>query len=241
MGHFQGILTFQVHISNISKLTIIQSNDGILGFYPGIHIQTTPLLIPDLKKITALAAGSNHILALDIKGKVFAWGSGQQNQLGRRVVERTREAGLVPREFGLRGKMVAISCGSYHSFAIDSNGKVWTWGLNSFGETGVSEGTGEDNAYIMKPVFVESLKDYDIKNIDGAGHHSIACTKDGKVLVWGRCDGGQCGVDIASVSKEVLEYDDHNTPRIIKKPTVVPGIEAAVVAAGNDNSFAVDK
>jgi regulator of chromosome condensation len=29
-----------------------------------------------------------------------------------------------------------ISCGSEHSVALDVNGNVYTWGLNSFGQLG---------------------------------------------------------------------------------------------------------
>ncbi|KAI9746712.1 MAG: hypothetical protein M1818_000426 [Claussenomyces sp. TS43310] len=220
-----------------------RSNDGILGFTENTHVQYTPIKLPELKKIVSLSAGSNHVLALNDKGKAFAWGSGQQNQLGRRVIERTRTAGLVPREFGLRGKIDMIACGSYHSFAIDKKGQVWAWGLNSFGETGVSEGMGDDNAYVMKPTVVEALGDYDIGEISGGGHHSLACTTDGKLLVWGRCDGGQTGLDIeklTSEDKENLVFDERKQPRIVKNPTIVPGIQATSVNAGSDNSFAIN-
>lgn len=224
-----------------------QSNDGILGFTQDIHVQYTPIKLPELKKIVALSAGSNHILALNDKGKAFAWGSGQQNQLGRRVIERTRTAGLVPREFGLRGNIHTIACGSYHSFAIDSKGKVWAWGLNSFGETGISDDVGEDGAYVMKPTVVEALAGYDVREISGGGHHSLACTTDGKLLVWGRCDGGQTGLAIekdvekmTAEDKENLIFDERNQPRIVKNPTVVPHINAVSVNAGCDHSFAID-
>ncbi|KAK2129029.1 regulator of chromosome condensation 1/beta-lactamase-inhibitor protein II [Fusarium oxysporum II5] len=78
----------------------------------------------------ALAAGSNHILALDVKGNVFAWGCGQQNQLGRRIIERHKMSCLSPRGVCLpRGRISKIACGSYHSFALDTDGKVYGWGL----------------------------------------------------------------------------------------------------------------
>jgi regulator of chromosome condensation len=179
--------------------------------------------IPELKKIVHLAAGGNHMLALDQKGNVFAWGSGQQNQLGRRVVERTRFGALVPREFGLpKNKIEKIASGAYHSFAIDKAGKVYAWGLNNFCETAVSDGAGEDNAIIPNPTVVTEFSQYRIKQIVGGAHHSLACTEDGKLLVWGRADASQCGVDLDTVPKESFIYDDNNNPRIIKTPTIIP-------------------
>ncbi|KAI9752109.1 MAG: hypothetical protein M1835_001133 [Candelina submexicana] len=201
-----------------------RSNDGILGFNQDVQIQHTPLLLPELKKITHIVAGANHILALTDKGNVFAWGSGQQNQLGRRVVERTKKNGLVPREFGLpRSKISFVECGSYHSFAIDKAGKVWTWGLNNFGETGVSEGAGEDDAVVLAPAVVKSLNGRGVVQINGGTHHSIAVTKDNECLVWGRMDGHQMGMKLADLPKEDLVFDEKNRPRILKTPTVVPG------------------
>ncbi|OBT77900.1 hypothetical protein VF21_04304 [Pseudogymnoascus sp. 05NY08] len=218
-----------------------RSNDGILGFTPDIMVQNTPMKIPELKKITSLSAGANHILALDAKNNVWAWGSGQQNQLGRRVVERTRTGGLIPREFGLpRGKIEQVATGAYHSFAVAKDGRVFAWGLNNFGECGIVEGAGEDNAVIPKPTEVTELKPYNIKEITGGGHHSIACTDKGELLAWGRSDGGQLGVDISKVPKEHITFDERENPRMVTVPVVVPGIKAATVAAGGDNSFAVD-
>ena len=203
---------------------MLQSNEGILGFTEKIYTQNTPMRIPELKKITSLQAGSNHILALDYKGNVFAWGAGQQNQLGRRVVERTRTAGLVPRQFGLpKNKVTYIACGAYHSFAMDKEGRIWTWGLNNFGETGISDGAGEDNAVIFKPTVVTELQNYKIKEMQGGEHHTVACTVDGQLLTWGRADGSQIGVKISDIPKEDLIHDERGAARITKKPILVPG------------------
>jgi regulator of chromosome condensation len=168
--------------------------------------------------------GNNHALALDHKGSVFAWGSGQQHQLGRRLVERTASGGLVPREFGLpKNKIKFIACGSYHSFAIDKNSKVWAWGANSYCETGIQEGLGGDNSVVVKPKLVESLQEYDIEYIAGGDHHSLAVTKDGDLLVWGRLDGFQIGIKVEDIPKDYITYDDNGIPRILHKPLKIEG------------------
>lgn len=166
-------------------------------------------------------------MALTHTGATYGWGASEQSQLGRRTVERTKTGALVPREFGLpskgKNRIAYVSCGSYHSFAIDTNNKVWSWGLNNFAETGIVEGAGEDEAFVNKPTIVESLSEYTIKEIKGGGHHSIACTDDGKLLTWGRIDGHQVGIDIADLPDEDIIKDTRNEPRILKVPTVIPG------------------
>ncbi|KAK1962060.1 RCC1/BLIP-II [Colletotrichum sublineola] len=219
-----------------------RSSDGILGFTDKIQIQKTPAYLPTLKNITALAAGSNHILALDDKGVVVAWGCGQQNQLGRRIIERNKLSSLIPQSMGIpKGKIDRIACGSYHSFALTKDGGVWAWGLNNFAETGIETGAGEDDAVVLRPTVVDSLKDYKIKQIAGGEHHSLACTEDGKLLTWGRLDGHQVGIPVEELPEDRVIKDESNNPRILSKPTIVEDIAKCVyVAAGVDNNFAID-
>jgi len=85
------------------------------------------------------------------------------------------------------------------------------------------------------------LSEYTIKEIKGGGHHSIACTDDGKLLTWGRIDGHQVGIDIADLPDEDIIKDTRNEPRILKVPTVIPDIHAVHVTAASDTSVAIDK
>lgn len=201
-----------------------------MGFNKGdARIQRAPILIPDLKDIRQLATGNNHVLALDGRGKVFAWGCGEQNQLARRVFDGHPELALRPTSIGplpLRGaKAVRVACGSYHSFVIDAQGRVYAWGLNSFAELAIPDQAGESNAYQLKPRLVESLKDYKVIDIAGGEHHSLACTDDGKLLTWGRIDGHQVGFHADAFTIENAIFDERNKPRILKNPTVVTGEE----------------
>ncbi|KAL4956181.1 regulator of chromosome condensation 1/beta-lactamase-inhibitor protein II [Aspergillus filifer] len=217
-----------------------RSNDGILGFDASTRVQTTPTLVPALKKIKHLVCGDNHVLALNDKGAVFSWGSGQQNQLGRRIIERNKLNGLQPREFGLPKGIVHIGAGAFHSFAVHQSGRVYAWGLNSFGETGIREYAGDSEAAIVHPTVVDSLSDKNVTQICGGAHHSLAVTEDGKCLVWGRLDGYQTGLKIDSLSDDAVIKDERDRPRILIEPTAVPGIKAKAVAAGSDHSIAID-
>ncbi|KAL2358675.1 regulator of chromosome condensation 1/beta-lactamase-inhibitor protein II [Cryomyces antarcticus] len=213
-----------------------RSNEGIFGFTKDSFIQKTPLHLEKLKKIKDITCGANHTLALDNSGAVFAWGSGQQNQLGRRVVERTKTEGLVPREFGLPKKIKFVACGSYHSFAVDSKDQVWAWGLNNYGETGIPESAGEDSAVVLVPEIVDGLEGKHMTSIKGGAHHSISVTAEGECLVWGRVDGFQMGIPLDSLvndpaTKGHVIFDQRQKPRILTHPTPVPVL--AALAANN--------
>ncbi|KAL5606552.1 hypothetical protein BROUX41_002955 [Berkeleyomyces rouxiae] len=221
-----------------------RASDGILGFSETTKIQRTPVEITGLKNISQLAGGSNHILALSIKGEVSAWGSGEQCQLGRRIGERYKMKALQPQHVGVpkskTNPIVKVTGGSYHSFALTSDGRVYGWGLNNFGQVGVEGGAGEGDAMVNSPSVVKSLAEYKIKDIAGGEHHSLACTDDGKLLVWGRIDGHQVGLPKEAYTEDNTVFDDNERPRLLFKPTIVEGIPPIEsVAAGTDTSFAV--
>ena len=96
-------------------------------FKPNIPIQ-----------ISQIAAGADFLLCLDINGGIFASGCGQQGQLGRKMLERRRENGLIPSKLGFRTKAVYVAASEFNGFAVMKNGSVHAWGLQGFKQTGCS-------------------------------------------------------------------------------------------------------
>ncbi|CAF9910049.1 MAG: hypothetical protein GOMPHAMPRED_006936 [Gomphillus americanus] len=221
-----------------------RSNEGILGFSKEVEVQNTLTLIPSLNNIVDITCGANHVIALDNKGHAYAFGSGQQNQLGRRIVERTKLNSLIPSPLNFpRTKITSVSTGAYHSFAIDKSGDVWSWGLNSFGQTGISDDAGTDGGAIITPTRVPNLKAKGIKNISGGSQHSIAVDGQGQVLIWGRADGNQMGMDLDDIPEEHFYHDEEGkiVKRLVLTPTTVPEIkEATFACASGDTSIAVN-
>ncbi|KAM4060129.1 regulator of chromosome condensation (RCC1) repeat domain-containing protein [Hirsutella rhossiliensis] len=227
-------------------------NNGPFGFLkkniqgrnkptPEQLFQTKPVQIAGLGDVKELAAGVNHVLALTHNGTVYAWGSGKQAELGRRLGLRQRHEveSLVPRAINLpKRAIVRIFAGFHHSFAVDNKGSVWTWGLNNFGQTGIpAEGK---TLYIELPRVVGSLGGRRITHMAGGFHHSLACTDNGTVVGWGRCDDAQLGIAVESLPGEDIVGNDRGEPRILTVPTVIPGLDASQVAAGIDDSLAIN-
>ena len=188
-----------------------------------------------------MAVGTNHALAITSKGKCFVWGAGNANQLARRVVERTATGALIPREFGLdRKKIVHVGSGDYHSLAVDDKGNTYSWGLNSFGQTGFESDDDSGALKQLGPRLVEILKGYDMKEIAGGSHHSLACTQDGKILVWGRIDNSQGGLPVSEMPKDSLHFDEAGAARYLTKALIVPGIHGTKVSTAGDTCCVVD-
>jgi regulator of chromosome condensation len=195
------------------------------------------------------------MLALDSHGAIYAWGCGQQSQLGRPVMDSYRTAALtpslvrIPRTKG-KNKITSIAAGQFHSFALTATGEVYAWGLNNFAQTGVTPkpagADGEQDAsslIIAKPTLVEALSGSGhgaVTALAGGNHHSLALTSSGTVLSWGRCDASQAGVPLSSLPKESLVFDDRGKVRILARPTPILELEDVVfIATGIDNSIVI--
>lgn len=103
----------------------------------------TPVLAPsgqsgNLAGIVAVAAGTNHSLALTSGGNVYAWGSDSAGQLGDADTSLTSQSlPVVVQKSGVAlTNVVALAGGAINSFALRNDGSVVSWGDNTVGELG---------------------------------------------------------------------------------------------------------
>ncbi|RYP88202.1 hypothetical protein DL769_000300 [Monosporascus sp. CRB-8-3] len=235
-GRVYGWGTF---VNNEGKTRFIYHNKR------AIEVQRKPLLIPGLQNITQITCGANHALALDDSGNVWAWGVGEQNQLGRRILERRYLESFYPHRVEVcRNNAKYIASGLYHSFAVDRKDNVWAWGLNGYCEAGYAKDAGNESS-VPAPMKIPDLRGKGVTVLDGGAHHSAAITADGQCLVWGRIDGGQLGIEFSREQLEddtLIRRDERNRPRICLRPTAVVSIGNAVyVGCGTDHTIFVNK
>ncbi|CRG83073.1 Protein pim1 [Talaromyces islandicus] len=208
-----------------------RGNNGRIGFSPKIDIQSTPVLVPGLQNVTKLAAGAQHILALTSDG-----------------VHQTSSSDdlpwLTPGKCALRD-IIDTGAGLYHSFAIQKNGKVYGWGSNNFGQTGVFDGAGQSGAMVLYLTEVPSFrkrvieKDVKITSVFGGKNHSLALTNQGKCLTWGRIDNKDLGFATAEIPPSDIIHDAYGKPRILKAPKSISLRDIAFTTAGTDHSFGI--
>lgn len=101
-----------------------------------------------IDSVDTVDIGVNHAVAVKKDGTVWEWGSefAQDEEIPTGgEVKRTPE-----KISGLKD-IVSVSCGYYHSIALDGNGDVWTWGANFDGQLG--NGTENDNVQPQKISF----------------------------------------------------------------------------------------
>ena len=76
--------------------------------------------------MTCVDVGLSHCIAVsDCGSRVYSWGKGQDGQLGTGSSKVSPSPQLVKT---LKGSLVAVSAGFYHSASISSEGALFVWG-----------------------------------------------------------------------------------------------------------------
>jgi alpha-tubulin suppressor-like RCC1 family protein len=198
------------------------NNNGQLG--DGTTTQRIdPVFLLDKVLCRTVSAGDNHSLALTENGEVFSWGLNNNGQLGDGTTTRS----LVPlkiKDFvDLKLSIIAIAAGGNHSMALTSEGRVWVWGDNNYGQLG--DETKTDRS---RPVVVRGLEG--VVAIAAGQNHCLALLDDGRVFGWGYNNYNQ-----------VAEKEHGTTILTPVEITVLDtkGICAIFSGSKSDHSFAV--
>jgi ELWxxDGT repeat protein len=139
-----------------------------------------PVAVTGLSGVVAIASGCYyHTIALKSDGTVWTWGGNYSGELGDGTTTNRSTPVQVKLQGGSPlGGIVAIAGGSDHTLALKSDGTVWAWGLNLYGQLGDGTTTERHN-----PVAVSGLSG--IIAIASGENHSLAIKSDGTVWAWG--------------------------------------------------------
>ncbi|MBE1534073.1 RCC1-like domain-containing protein [Actinomadura algeriensis] len=185
-----------------------------------------------LTGVKALAAGERHSLALLTDGRVLAWGSNSNGQLGNGTSKPSAVPVAVHAPDGRTGRLggvTSIAAAGNLSVALLGNGQVVTWGAGGSGQRGI--GTTSSPAVpttVRAPDGAGPLTG--VTAIAAADQACLAALRDGGVVSWGGNLAGILGT--AGV-----------TARALPAPVTGVGEQARLtgvveVAAGNKHAIA---
>jgi len=121
----------------------------------------------------------DHVLVLNSRGELFAWGNNDWGQLG----DRSRTNRLTPRRIST-DTWTDVSAGTIHSLAINSRGELFAWGIGPIGD---GTRTGR-----RTPVRIGAARSK-WTAVSAGSNHSLAINSNGELFAWGHNNAGQLG------------------------------------------------
>lgn len=157
------------------------------------------------KKVKQVACGDYHTLCLTDDGIVYTWGGTLHKKLGQKsnTGRGADKPGIVT---NLKDKQIVyVDCGDFHSVALASNGKVYSWGGGGAYFNKGQCGHGHNND-IDEPTIIGGLKNKFAVRISCGGYHTLVLTSNNELYSFGSGLYGECGFG---------EFINTSTPRIV--------------------------
>lgn len=129
---------------------------------------------------------SNSSYAVNDSGEMWVWGDNSTAQLG--LGDTTDR--LSPTQMGVATNWGStprdIGCGVEHAIALKSDGTLWAWGRNQWGQLG-------DGTTTNRPTAIQIGSDTDWVHVSCGGFFTAALKADGTLWTWGHNAYGQMG------------------------------------------------
>jgi alpha-tubulin suppressor-like RCC1 family protein len=146
-----------------------------------------------------VSGGFRNTAAIKTDGTLWTWGYNILGQLGRpttfAAVPVTTFAGgtnWADTATTDPAELYTLSAGNLHTAAIKTDGTLWTWGNNTFGQLGNNAATDRSTAVTT---FVGGTT---WKQVSSGNSHTAAVKTDGTLWTWGNNTNGRLGVNDTS-------------------------------------------
>jgi uncharacterized delta-60 repeat protein len=155
---------------------------GQCGVVP-VHPTTTEIFAPvqvgSRSDWASVSAGGGHSVALKSDGTLWAWGYNSKGQLGTGSFDSDYHTTPLPVGSG-DSDWVSIAAGQYHSLTLKSDGTLWAWGSNNYGQFG--NGSSDSNFHTTP---LQSGSESDWASIVAGQYHAFGYKSDGTLWAWG--------------------------------------------------------
>lgn len=157
----------------------------------------TPQLITLLlnKQIISIKCGSDFNVVKSSDNTIYIWGRNNCGQLGLGDTLNRYEPMklIIPEKFN-NSSIYSFSCGNYFTMYFDTEGVVYSCGLNNEGQCGIKPDFKNNNLnYLLKLNRVYNIPGK-VVQISCGENHTLVLTNDNKLFSWGSCEYGQLGI-----------------------------------------------
>jgi alpha-tubulin suppressor-like RCC1 family protein len=134
-----------------------------------------------------VSGGRAHTAAIKTDGTLWVWGNNAYGAIGNNAAIR-RSTPVTTFAGGTDWKQVA--CGKEHTAAIKTDGTLWIWGQNSYGQLGINLSGASNGRTTPVTTFAGGTN---WKQVSGGQGHTAAIKTDGTLWTWGENSYGNLG------------------------------------------------
>ena len=96
-------------------------------------------------------------------------------------IDSIYQTGQIPNIIKFKTIILDISCGIEHSLARGRDCKIYSWGINSYGQLGLDECKVGPRSEVVEPTFIKKFSEWKIKQICAHNYNSF-CFDENNVL-----------------------------------------------------------
>ncbi|CAM9257349.1 unnamed protein product [Scytosiphon promiscuus] len=126
--------------------------------------------------VTRVAASKHHSAAVTSCGRLYTWGHGKSGRLGHGSEEVCMLPTLV--EALANQRVVEVAAAETHTAAVTSEGELYTWGRDRFGQLGHGSAGSSGR---LAPKRVEGLRKVTVTAVAAGTEHTAIVTRSGSV------------------------------------------------------------
>ncbi|MFA5794830.1 MAG: fibronectin type III domain-containing protein [Candidatus Brocadiia bacterium] len=172
------------------------NSNNELGLGSDTTKKTSPVQIGADTNWLAVSTKCGFVIALKTNKTLWAWGSNGYGQLGLGFVS---DPITTPTQAGADTDWAQVTAGGnyqfQHAVALKTNGTLWAWGQNNYGQLGLGDTTNRNTP-------TQAGTDTDWSKIAAGYAYTIALKTNGTLWAWGENWFGQLG-DGTNVSKNI--------------------------------------
>lgn len=182
----------------IAAFKVADSRVFVMNWAAGRLLDSkAPRILDSLRslRVKQITCGHSHFVALDDTGKVHSLGANDSGQLGAGHTDMVPGA-TASSNAGLGGLCTisglpvisSVSCGLFHTAALSTNGEVFVWGDNRYGQLGLPSGD-----FSPRPVKLRLPHSVPITAVACGARHTLLLDAHGDVYSFGANDLNQLG------------------------------------------------
>ncbi|CAB4378260.1 unnamed protein product [Rhizophagus irregularis] len=207
--------------------------------------------IKGVEGVEKVVCGLRHVVCLNKEGKCFGWGSNKYGQLTKFDKDNNEKSHKKKKEtlyfepvrifHDLNLRVINVACGQNHTVVLTSDGELYTFGLNKYGQLGYDFPNKIKFSDIPKKIDHESIGK--VKSIHCGWNNTIIICDDDKLLIWGRNDHGQCGKNNPENENDVDGWMDKPVPLYYLPQNLIlnEGFEIEECACGSEHTLIISK